>query len=152
MQDVDTPYIELQDVEAGTPEDTTNVIPKQKSTTFNIARCSSINIRSFWITTLSFWICFFVWFGNIYLFPWITQDIKITTGERVVSKSMLTISALIFRIFIGDLLPKIGPRYCYILIMIIATIPSMSLYFINTSTQYIICNFFIGIIGSSFVI
>eukprot|EP01084_Bolivina_argentea_P249920 418534_1 len=124
----------------------------QKSEKFNITKCNSINIRAFWITTLTFWICFFVWFGNINLIPWIKKDINLSATEIVITKTMLTVSTVIFRVIIGDLLDKIGSRYCYIIIMIIGLISICFLLLINTPIQYIICNFFIGIIGSSFVI
>eukprot|EP01083_Nonionella_stella_P073294 198092_1 len=130
-------------------------VPKDangKAMAFRICVCTSVHIGTFWVTTIAFFICFFVWFGNTNLETWIAADIGLTATEKSLSKSLLTLSTIIFRVIIGDLCDKIGARYCYIFVLLSSMIPVICLAFITTSTQYIVCNFFIGIIGSSFVI
>ena len=124
-----------------------------KATEFSIfTKYSSFHIRNFWITTVTFWICFFVWFGNINLLPWIREEITMNNTQITIAKTCLTLSTTIFRIIIGDLLDKIGSRYCYILVLILSLIPVCLLSFIQSPIMYIILNFFIGIVGASFAV
>eukprot|EP01084_Bolivina_argentea_P048427 89231_1 len=125
---------------------------KEKLTTFKICDCSTINVQTWWVTTFAFWVCFFAWFGNTNLVRWISDDIHLTTKEIVISRSVLTLSTTIFRVVTGDLLDKIGSRYCYIMIMFCGGTTLMATAFVQNGTQYIICCFFIGIVGSSFVV
>ena len=116
------------------------------------SKCGSFHIRNFWITTISFWICFFVWFGNTNLIVWISRDIGLSDTEKSYGKICLSLSTVFFRIIIGDLLDKLGSRYCYILVAILSLIPVCLLSFCNSAIMYIILNFFIGIVGASFVV
>jgi len=128
-----------------------------KAVQFSIfSKCGSFHVSNFWITTVSFWICFFVWFGNLNLLPWITKDdnygIPLSTAQKSLSATLLTLSTTIFRVIIGDLADKIGSRYCYLLILVCSFIPVCALSFISSPTAYVVLNFFIGIVGASFVI
>ncbi|WP_106791178.1 MFS transporter [Aquimarina sp. Aq78] len=123
-----------------------------KSTTLNLLNYKSLSIRTFWITSIAFFLCFFAWFGIVPFMPDVVKDLGLTPDEKW-NSIIAAVSGTIFaRLLIGKLCDRYGPRICYTWLLIFGAIPVILLGFVQTPIQFIICRLFIGFIGASFVI
>ena len=126
--------------------------PSKKSTTLNLTNLKSMPIRTFWITSVAFFICFFAWFGIVPFMPDVVKDLGLTPDQKWNSIILAVTGTVFARLLIGKLCDKYGPRLCYTYLLIIGAIPVILLGFVQTPTQFLICRLFIGFIGASFVI
>ncbi|MDH7444180.1 MFS transporter [Aquimarina sp. 2201CG14-23] len=123
-----------------------------KSTTLNLLNLKSLPIRTFWITSIAFFICFFSWFGIVPFMPDVVKDLGLSPDQKW-NSIIVAVSGTVFaRLLIGKLCDKYGPRICYTWLLILGAIPVILLGFVQTPLQFIICRLFIGFIGASFVI
>ncbi|WP_035095218.1 MFS transporter [Aquimarina megaterium] len=123
-----------------------------KSTTLNLLNYKSVSIRTFWITSIAFFLCFFAWFGIVPFMPDVIKDLGLTPDEKW-NSIIVAVSGTIFaRLLIGKLCDRYGPRICYTWLLIFGAVPVILLGFVQTPIQFIICRLFIGFIGASFVI
>lgn len=84
-----------------------------KLTRLSIFAFRGIQMRTFHITWLTFFVCFFGWFGLAPLMPIIREDLHLTKsqiGTTIVAAVSMTIFA---RLLIGRLCDTIGPRLTY---------------------------------------
>ncbi|WP_303317964.1 MFS transporter [Flavivirga abyssicola] len=127
--------------------------PKQtKSTNLNLLNFKNVSIRTFWITSISFFMCFFAWFGIVPFMPDVVKDLGLTPDQKW-NSIILAVSGTVFaRLLIGKLCDKYGPRKCYTWLLILGAIPVILCGLVQTPLQFLICRLFIGFIGASFVI
>ncbi|MBU3026778.1 MFS transporter [Zobellia galactanivorans] len=124
----------------------------KKSTTLKLTDLKSMPIRTFWITSIAFFICFFAWFGIVPFMPDVVKDLGLTPEQKWNSIILAVTGTVFARLLIGKLCDKYGPRLCYTYLLVIGAIPVILLGFVQTPTQFLICRLFIGFIGASFVI
>ncbi|MDO5986667.1 MFS transporter [Flavivirga amylovorans] len=127
--------------------------PKQtKSTKLNLLNLKNVSIRTFWITSISFFMCFFAWFGIVPFMPDVVKDLGLTPDQKW-NSIILAVSGTVFaRLLIGKLCDKYGPRKCYTWLLVLGAIPVILCGLVQTPLQFLICRLFIGFIGASFVI
>ncbi|MEB8328022.1 MFS transporter [Flavobacteriaceae bacterium KMM 6897] len=124
----------------------------EKATKLELLNLKSIPMRTFWITSISFFVCFFAWFGIVPFMPDVVKDLGLTPAQKW-NSIILAVSGTIFaRLLIGKLCDKYGPRLCYTYLLVLGAIPVILLGFVQTPLQFLICRLFIGFIGASFVI
>ena len=123
-----------------------------KATKLNLLHVKSIPIRTFWITSIAFFICFFAWFGIVPFMPDVVKDLGLTPSQKWNSIILAVTGTVFARLLIGKLCDKYGPRICYTYLLIIGAIPVILIGFVQTPLQFLICRLFIGFIGASFVI
>lgn len=123
--------------------------PLQK---LNIFSLKGVQMKSFHITWLMFFVCFFGWFGLAPLMPTIRADLHLTKAQVgniiIVSVS----STIIARLIIGRLCDTWGPRITAVRLLLVGSIP---VFLVGLSKDYTSFMFFraaIGVIGASFVI
>ncbi|HTB52176.1 MAG TPA: MFS transporter [Ferruginibacter sp.] len=121
-------------------------------TKLKIFSLQGVQMKTFHITWLMFFVCFFGWFGLAPLMPTIRGDLGLTKGQVgnliIVSVS----STIIARLFIGKLCDTWGPRKTAIRLLLVGAIP---VFLVGLSKDYMTFLLFrgaIGIIGASFVI
>ncbi len=125
---------------------------KGKSTTLQLLNFKSLPIRTFWITSIAFFLCFFAWFGIVPFMPDVVRDLGLTPDQKW-NSIIVAVSGTVFaRLLIGKLCDKYGPRICYTWLLTLGAIPVILLGFVQTPMQFIVCRLFIGFIGASFVI
>ena len=124
----------------------------QKSTTLKLSNLKSMPIRTFWITSIAFFICFFAWFGIVPFMPDVVKDLGLTPDQKWNSIILAVTGTVFARLAIGKLCDKYGPRICYTYLLILGAIPVILLGFVQTPLQFLICRLFVGFIGASFVI
>ncbi|MRI00180.1 MFS transporter [Kriegella sp. EG-1] len=123
-----------------------------KATRLKLTDIKSMPIRTFWITSIAFFICFFAWFGIVPFMPDVVKDLNLTPDQKWNSIILAVTGTVFARLAIGKLCDKYGPRLCYTYLLIFGAIPVILLGFVQTPTQFLICRLFIGFIGASFVI
>ncbi|WNH10817.1 MFS transporter [Thalassobellus suaedae] len=123
-----------------------------KATKLNLFNFKDVSIRTFWITSISFFMCFFAWFGIVPFMPDVVRDLGLTPDQKW-NSIILAVSGTVFaRLLIGKLCDKYGTRLCYTWLLIIGAIPVILCGLVQTPLQFLICRLFIGFIGASFVI
>ncbi|MEP3837619.1 MAG: MFS transporter [Algibacter sp.] len=129
-----------------------NTTTQSKSTTLNLFNLKNVSIRTFWITAISFFLCFFAWFGIVPFMPDVVKELGLTPDQKW-NSIILAVSGTVFaRLLIGKLCDKYGPRLCYTWLLMLGAIPVVLCGLVQTPTQFLICRLFIGFIGASFVI
>ncbi len=124
----------------------------EKATKLDLTNIKSVPIRTFWITSVAFFVCFFAWFGIVPFMPDVVKDLGLTPTQKW-NSIILAVSGTVFaRLLIGKLCDKYGPRICYTYLLVLGAIPVILLGFVQTPMQFLICRLFIGFIGASFVI
>ncbi|WP_027137335.1 MFS transporter [Gaetbulibacter saemankumensis] len=123
-----------------------------KATKFNLLNFKAIPVRIFWITSISFFMCFFAWFGIVPFMPDVVRDLGLTPEQKW-NSIILAVSGTVFaRLLIGKLCDKYGPRLCYTWLLMLGAVPVILCGLVQTPLQFLICRLFIGFIGASFVI
>src|SRR3954469_4523785 len=125
---------------------------RNKATRIRLADFSSAPMRAFHMTWMAFFLCFFGWFGLAPLMPVIRDELHLTkeqVGNSAIAAVTITILA---RLLIGWLCDRIGPRKTYTALLILGSIPVMSVGFAHDYSSFLIFRLAIGAIGASFVI
>lgn len=129
-----------------------NVTTKTKATKLSLLDFKNDSTRTFWITSISFFLCFFAWFGIVPFMPDVVKDLGLTPDQKW-NSIILAVSGTVFaRLLIGKLCDKYGPRLCYTWLLMLGAIPVILCGLVQTPLQFLICRLFIGFIGASFVI
>ncbi|MFB2119357.1 MFS transporter [Parapedobacter sp. 2B3] len=109
-------------------------------------------MRTFHITWITFFFCFFGWFGVAPLMPMIRDELGLTKSE-VGNIIIASVSAtIIARLLIGKLCDTWGPRLTYTILLAVGSIPVMLIGLSNSYMSFLLFRFAIGIVGASFVI
>jgi len=125
---------------------------KQPLSVLKIFSFKGIQMRTFHITWLTFFVCFFGWFGIAPLMPTIRADLGLTkaqVGNTIIAAVSATIIA---RLLIGRLCDTWGPRKTYTALLLIGSIPVACVGLAHSYTTFLLFRLAIGIIGASFVI
>lgn len=118
----------------------------------NIFSLKGIQMRTFHITWLTFFVCFFGWFGLAPLMPTIRTDLGLSKAQ-VGNTIIAAVSATIFaRLIIGRLCDTWGPRKTYTALLVIGALPVMLVGQAESYTTFLLFRLAIGVIGASFVI
>ncbi|TJZ63178.1 MFS transporter [Sphingobacterium olei] len=120
--------------------------------TLRIFSIKGIQMRTFHITWITFFFCFFGWFGVAPLMPLIREQLNLSKSE-IGNIIIASVSAtIIARLIIGKLCDTLGPRLSYTILLAIGSLPVMLIGLSNSYESFLLFRFFIGIIGASFVI
>ncbi|MCF3109719.1 NarK family nitrate/nitrite MFS transporter [Niabella sp. CC-SYL272] len=121
-------------------------------TKLNVFSLKGVQMRTFHITWLTFFICFFGWFGLAPLMPTIKQELNLTKsqiGNIVIASVSGTIVA---RLIIGRLCDSWGPRKTYTALLLLGALPVTFVGLANDYATFLLFRLAISIIGASFVI
>lgn len=128
------------------------LISNQPLSKLHILSTKGVQMRTFHITWLTFFVCFFGWFGLAPLMPAIRADLGLTKPQ-VGNTIIAAVSATIFaRLIIGKLCDSWGPRKTYTTLLLIGALPVMLVGLAHDYTTFLLFRLAIGIIGASFVI
>lgn len=123
-----------------------------KATRIDLFSLKTRPMRAFHTTWLSFFLCFFAWFGIAPLMAVVRDELGLTKtqiGNTIIASVAITILA---RLVIGWLCDRIGPRLTYTWLLILGSLPVMGIGFAHDYTTFLIFRLCIGAIGASFVI
>lgn len=121
-------------------------------TKLNIFSGRGVQMRTFHITWVTFFFCFFGWFGIAPLMPLVREQLNLDK-EQIGNIIIASVSAtIIARLVIGRMCDVMGPRLSYTILLIIGAIPVMCIGLSNSYESFLLFRFIIGIVGASFVI
>lgn len=126
--------------------------PSSKASKINLLDFKTTPMRAFHITWITFFLCFFGWFGIAPLMPVVRKDLGLSQaqiGNIIIASVTITVFA---RLVIGWLCDKIGPRVCYSLLLIFGSLPVMFIGVSQSYESFLLFRLAIGVIGASFVI
>ena len=113
---------------------------------------SGVQMRTFHITWLMFFVCFFGWFGLAPLMPTIRAELGLTkaqVGNIIIASVTATIIA---RLLIGKLCDTWGPRKTAVRLLIVGAVPVFLVGLADSYLTFLMFRLAIGVIGASFVI
>ena len=125
---------------------------QQPLTRLNIFATQGVQMRTFHLTWLTFFFCFFGWFGIAPLMPLVREQLhldKSQVGNIVIASVSATILA---RLLMGKLCDTLGPRRAYTILLAVGAVPVMLIGLSDSYESFLLFRLAIGIIGASFVI
>ena len=118
----------------------------------NIFSGKGIQMKTFHITWLTFFFCFFGWFGIAPLMPIVRAQLHLDKSQ-IGNITIASVSATILaRLIIGRLCDTWGPRLSYTILLVAGAIPVMCIGLANSYESFLLFRLAIGIVGASFVI
>lgn len=113
---------------------------------------STVPMRAFHMTWSAFLITFFGWFGVAPLMPVIRDEMHLTK-EQVGNTVIASVAATILvRLLVGWVCDRFGPRRTYSALLILGSLPVMSIGLAHDYMSFLLFRLVIGGIGASFVI
>src|SRR3990170_6875683 len=101
------------------------MINAQPLSKLNIFSAKGLQMRTFHITWITFFVCFFGWFGIAPLMPVIREELHLTKeqiGNTIIASVAITVVA---RLLIGWLCDRFGPRRTYAALLVVGALPVM---------------------------
>lgn len=123
-----------------------------KATRIQLFSLATAPMRAFHMTWMSFFLCFFGWFGIAPLMAVVREDLDLTKaqiGNTIIASVAITV---LVRLIIGPLCDRLGPRRVYAGLLILGSIPVMSIGLANSYESFLLFRLAIGAIGAGFVI
>jgi len=118
----------------------------------NIFSLKGVQMKTFHITWLTFFFCFFAWFGMAPLMKIAREQLNLSKDE-VGNIQIASVSAtIIARLLIGRLIDKFGPKIIYTWLLVLCAIPTLLIGTSQSYTSFLLFRLAIGVIGASFVI
>ena len=131
----------------------TGVDPQtRKATRIPLFSFGRPHMRVFHMSWMAFFLAFFGWFGIAPMMAIVRDDLQLSKaeiGNTVIASVAVTIVA---RLVAGWLCDRIGPRITYSGLLIIGSIPVMTIGLANSYESFLLFRLAIGIIGAAFVI
>ncbi|TDB61394.1 NarK family nitrate/nitrite MFS transporter [Arundinibacter roseus] len=128
---------------------TTSQKPLQKLSIFSL---KGIQMRTFHLSWLAFFMCFFGWFGLAPLMKIVKDDLGLDKGQigNIIISSVA--ATVIARVLVGRLCDTWGPRKTYTALLAICALPVMAVGLSYNYETFLLFRLAIGVIGASFVI
>jgi MFS transporter, NNP family, nitrate/nitrite transporter len=109
-------------------------------------------MRAFHVTWVSFFLCFFAWFGMAPLMPVVRNELHLSK-EQIGNIMIASVAVTIFaRLVVGWLCDRFGPRRVYAGLLAIGALPVMGIGLAHDYVSFLVFRLAIGAIGASFVI
>ena len=110
----------------------------------NIFSAKGLQMRTFHITWITFFVCFFGWFGIAPLMPIIREQLHLTKAQ-VGNITIASVSAtIIARLLIGRLCDTLGPRLSYTILLLVSSIPVLGIGLSNSYESFLLFRFFVS--------
>ncbi|MEM9071764.1 MAG: MFS transporter [Myxococcota bacterium] len=125
----------------------------EKATRIELFSLKTVQMKTFHLSWLAFFLCFFGWFSHAPLLPsTIGPDLDLSREQKITA-FIASVGVTIFaRLLIGYLCDKVGPRKAYVGLLIFGAVAVMGSAFAYDWPTYLASRLCIGVIGASFVI
>lgn len=123
-----------------------------KATRINLFSFSTPPMRAFHMAWFAFFSVFFAWFGIAPLMPIVRADLGLTqtqVGNTIIGSVAVTIFV---RLLIGPLCDRFGARRTYTALLVLGSLPVMTIGLATTYEAFLLFRIAIGAIGAAFVI
>ena len=125
---------------------------QQPLSKLNIFSLKGVQMQTFHITWLTFFFCFFAWFGIAPLMPLVSESLHLTKAQKGNVAIAAVSATIIARLLIGRLTDKYGPRKVYTWLLVICAFPVMLIGLADSYFTFLLFRLGIGVIGASFVL
>jgi NNP family nitrate/nitrite transporter-like MFS transporter len=130
-----------------------SVASTQKATRIDLFSLRTVQMKTFHLTWLSFFICFFGWFAHAPLMPaTIGPDLDLTRAQMITAFIASVGVTVLARLVIGAFCDRFGPRKSYVGLLVFGAIAVAGSSFAYNWETYLFSRLCIGVIGASFVI
>jgi len=123
--------------------------PLEKLKIFSL---KGVQMKTFHITWLTFFFCFFAWFGIAPLMPLVSEQLHLTKAQKGNVAIAAVSATIIARLIIGRLTDKFGPRKVYTWLLVICAFPVIFIGLADSYMTFLLFRLGIGVIGASFVL
>lgn len=123
-----------------------------KATSIKLKSLAAPHMRTFHLTWLAFFLCFFGWFGIAPLLGEVREDLNLNNSQVFTSLIASVFITVFARVAVGWILDRVGPRRTYTGLLILGSIPVMLIGLAQNFETFVIFRLLIGVIGASFVI
>lgn len=127
-------------------------VTNQPLSSLNIFSGKGVQMRTFHITWLTFFFCFFAWFGIAPLMPLVSEQLHLTKAQKGNVAIAAVSATIIARLLVGKLTDKYGPRKVYTWLLVVCAFPVMFIGLANSYISFLLFRLGIGVIGASFVL
>lgn len=127
-------------------------LSQQPLTRLNIFSLKGVQMQTFHITWLTFFFCFFAWFGIAPLMPLISEQLHLTKAEKGNVAIAAVSATIIARLLVGKLTDRYGPRKVYTWLLVICSFPVMFIGLADSYMTFLLFRLGISVIGASFVL
>jgi len=118
----------------------------------NIFSLKGVQMQTFHITWLTFFFCFFAWFGIAPLMPLVSEQLHLTKAQKGNVAIAAVSATIIARLLVGRLTDKFGPRKVYTWLLVICAFPVIFIGMADSYITFLLFRLGIGVIGASFVL
>jgi MFS transporter, NNP family, nitrate/nitrite transporter len=125
---------------------------QQPLSKLNIFSLKGVQMKTFHITWLTFFFCFFAWFGIAPLMPLVSEQLHLTKAQKGNVAIAAVSATIIARLIIGRLTDKFGPRKVYTWLLVICAFPVIFIGLADSYITFLLFRLGIGVIGASFVL
>src|SRR6188768_1223699 len=128
-------------------------VSMEKATKIELMSLRTVQMRTFHLTWLAFFLCFFGWFAHAPLMPaTIGPDLGLSKAQKITA-FMASVGVTIFaRLLLGYLCDRIGPRKAYVGLLCFGALAVGGSSFAHSWETYLLSRLCIGVIGAAFVI
>lgn len=123
--------------------------PLEKLKIFSL---KGVQMKTFHITWLTFFFCFFAWFGIAPLMPLVSEQLHLTKAQKGNVAIAAVSATIIARLIIGRLTDKFGPRKVYTWLLVLCSFPVIFIGLADSYMTFLLFRLGIGVIGASFVL
>ena len=123
-----------------------------KATRIKLNSFAAPHMRTFHLTWLAFFLCFFGWFGIAPLLGEVRDDLNLTNSQVFTSLIASVFITIFARIGIGWILDRVGPRRTFTALLLFGSFPVMLIGLSQNFETFVAFRLLIGVIGASFVI
>ncbi len=124
----------------------------QPLTRLSIFSGRGVQMRTFHVTWLTFFFCFFAWFGIAPLMPLVSEQLHLTQAQKGNVAIAAVSATIVARLIIGRLTDKYGPRKVYTWLLVICAFPVIFIGLADSYITFLLFRLGIGVVGASFVL
>jgi NNP family nitrate/nitrite transporter-like MFS transporter len=123
-----------------------------KATKVSLRDFKSPAMRSFHLTWMAFFVCFFAWFACAPLMPVIKGEFGLTKDQIANINIAAVAVTILIRLIIGPMCDRYGPRKAYTFLLLFGALPVFGVAAAQSYESFLFFRLCIGAIGASFVI
>lgn len=126
---------------------------QNKADRIELLRFDTVQMRTFHLSWIAFFLCFFGWFSHAPLMhSTIGPDLGLTESQKMTAFMCSVGVTVISRMIIGGICDSFGPRKTYVGLLIFGALSVAGSSFAYNWPTYLFSRICIGVIGASFVI
>lgn len=123
-----------------------------KATRIDLFSLRTVPMRTFHLTWMAFFVCFFAWFACAPLMPLIAREFHLSAAQVANINIAAVAATILVRLVVGPMCDRFGPRRVYAALLAFGAIPVFAVSFTHDYLSFLICRLGIGAIGAGFVI